>query len=185
MTITQFLPDKSTRGKILYDKIKPHIKDGMHFIDIGCAYAPLADHIRKDFPTATYFGFDSAGQLLPHCMARHPHYTWKRILVEEDSNFGVWIKDPIDFVLHIGVDADYWTAIWKVHQAILAEDHKPQFVLLETGRKDGYEKCMDTLNRITTLYIEAGYKLVDTGQFDFDVDEECLRDRWYFILKKQ
>ena len=184
MTIEQFRPGHSTRGNILYSKLKPHLKDDMIILDIGCAYACLYPLINSDFPNTDYFGFDNHGGIITELWKKYPEQIWNRIDIKDGSE----IKDVVspmpalDVAIHIGVDAE-WSAIWKVHPWLI-ENHPPELVLLEAGRRDGYEGCVMTYMKISALYIEAGYKLADSGQFDFDWDGECLKDRHYSILTR-
>ena len=38
------------RADVLFQAIRPHLKDGMTYLDIGCGTAPLARFIDEAFP---------------------------------------------------------------------------------------------------------------------------------------
>ena len=188
MTITQFRPGHSTRGNILYSKLKPYLVDDMVILDIGCAYACLYPLINSDFPNTDYFGFDNHRAIITELWKKYPEQIWNRLAIKDGSE----LKDitspmpALDVAIHIGLDAE-WSAIWKVHPWLI-ENCPPKLALLETGRRDGYEGPMATYNKVVALYIEAGYKRADSGQFDFDWDAQGAKfnkDRHWSILVKQ
>ena len=174
MTIEQFRPERSTRGNVLYSKIKPYLENDMRILDIGCAYSCLAGLIRDDFPKCQLFGFDSNGEIIKELGQRYPHYRWERVLVNRGDELKDYISTCPDFIIHIGIDSDEWSAIWKVHEFILCMKNTPRYALLESGRRDGYENPMRTCFKICKFYIEADYELLDLGQFDFDVKTQLI-----------
>ena len=183
MTSTQYRPENSTRGKILYDKISPYIQDGAYILDIGCSYSPLSPHIRADFPKCQLFGFDSNGEIIKELRKTRPHYRWERILVDRGNELENYVTSTPDVVIHTGVNGA-WSEIWTVHEWLFENGFSPQAALLETGYKSGYWQCMETYVQIIALYLQHRFYIKDFGWFDFDYEHATLKERHYCVLGK-
>lgn len=182
-SIEQYRPEHSRRGKKLYLILKPYIKDGMRILDAGCSYAPVSHYIYSDFPKCQVFGFDNNGKVIRELKNRYSRFRWERIDFKQGDDLKDYVITAPEIVIHTGVNAD-WSNIWMVHKWLMDSGREPQYVLLETGRRDGYEICMKVYNRVVVYYIEHGFKLLDSGQIDHDFAGECLRDRRYSLLGK-
>ena len=184
MTISdQYRPENSTRGKVLYDKIKPHIKDGVFILDVGCSHSAISTHIRADFPKCELFGFDNNGAIINELRKTRPYYRWERVAIEQGNELERFNLAIPDIVIHTGVNGA-WSNIWRIHEWLFENNLVPDLALFETGRKDGYEQCMEIYAKLTVLYFQNGFQLLDHGRIEFDYEHATLRERYYCVLGK-
>lgn len=181
MGIDAFMPGKTDRDRILYEAIKPYIKDGMDFLDVGCAYGVFCEFLHKDFPKANLAGFDNNGELVKYCQGHYPYFSFHRIHIPDEINSAL-INMRYDFILHAGVDSWQFSDIWKVHKKLRL--FKPDFILLETGWKSNYLGPRHTLEEVVRLYKELDYRIEKEGDLIFDNDGGNPKDRIYTILAK-
>ena len=162
--------DDSNRTDKLYSLIRPHIRDGMSFLDIGCGFSHLPEmqgtclpqRIHNDFPNVHYLGIDRCKKIIEKNQDAYPLYSW---ICEEVAE--VNLATSFDFIIHVGFDKAKYSNAWRVHLKLLEEGHRPQLVLLESGCRplDTHSEHLESYYTASSFYYSAGYEMKDTGEY--------------------
>lgn len=182
MGIEIFDYTKSDRASRLWNIIKPHIKPGMTVLDVGCGNAPIAHYAYKDFPAISWTGFDNHGPMIEEMKKAYPSGRW--LYANYPAAFDKSLYGPFDVVIHIGVDKEEFSPISMLHKEIVQAGRKPSLVLLESGYAEEYQGPYNAFCKATTFYLMAGYTVVDSGAFPFDVAGHHLKERRWSLLVK-
>ena len=162
--------DNSNRTDILYSLIKPHIKDGMSFLDIGCGFSHLPKmqgtclslRIHADFPETHYLGIDRREDVIEQCKNEQPFYSWA---CGEVTSFN--FAGGFDFIIHLGFDRARYSDAWRIHLKFLEELRGPQVVLLEAGCRplETHSEHLETYYTVSSFYHSAGYEILEEGDY--------------------
>jgi SAM-dependent methyltransferase len=147
--------DNSRRADVLFSAVRPHLRGGMAYLDIGCGTAPLARLIDESFPPAAYTGIDLSGEAIAACRAEYPHHTW--VCTRSD---GFAIEARYDAVIHTGINARRFNDA-EIHERVLrALAGAPSVVLLESGDyRDGPSDTREIYEEVRELYRGRGFGL--------------------------
>lgn len=211
-TLDPFRPEESrARAATLYGVLKPHLRDGLSYLDIGCAYAVLAPHIKDDFPNARYFGFDADASTIEFCRKEYPWATWEHAVIIPAIHYStLWLfnngrpvlyqdrggetalgdselpRRKYNVIIHLANDSWQFNDLWKLHvwlsQRIMEE---PTFILLESGWRDHYDEPIITMREVRRRYMNAGLHVFDEGEFRFDCPNYNKNRRLYSLLGRK
>ena len=211
-SLEPFRPEDShVRAETLYGIVKPHLKDGLSYLDIGCAYAILAPHVKFDFPHSSYFGFDADASTIKYCREHYPWATWEhgaiipaihytklwlflnsqQILYQDDhgeetQGDAELPKHKYNVIMHLANDSWQFNDLWKLHLWLIRRGlEEPTLVLLESGWRTDYDGPVITMREIRRLYIAAGLCVLDEGEFQFDCVNYNKNKRVYSLLGRK
>jgi len=144
--------DNSPRAAILFETMRPHLRAGMTYLDIGCGTAPLTRFIDDCFPPARYTGIDLNSMAIDTCRGEYPHHTW--VCTRSDA-FAV---ETYDVIIHTGINSRRFNDA-EIHSRILGTPAgRPSVVLLESGDyADGPSDTREIYEEIRRLYRGRGF----------------------------
>ena len=202
--------DSRVRAEKLYGVLKPHLRDGLSYLDIGCGYGILAPHVKRDFPNSTYLGFDADAGAVSFCKTRYPWARWERGAIIPAVHYSrLWLLQDgrailyqdlngervptaselagrkYNVILHLANDAWWANDLWKIHIWLTRRAlEKPTLVLLESGWRENYDGPVVTMREIRGRYLGVGLKVLAEGDFEFKCPNYNKNKRFYCLLGK-
>jgi hypothetical protein len=184
MGIEIFEHNKSDRAARLWGLIKGYVKPGTTVLDIGCGNAPLAYYAMKDVPGVIWTGFDNHGDAVLALKRAYPAGSWSR--QDYPDQFDAKLIWPYDIVIHIGVDKEEFSPIYKIHGDLIKAGYEPPVVLLESGFAEEYDGPFVACCKAMAAYMLTNrYEMKDSGSFQFDVAGHHLKERRWFLLERE
>ncbi|MBA7654597.1 Ubiquinone biosynthesis O-methyltransferase [subsurface metagenome] len=155
------------RGKILFELLKPHLKQKDSFLDVNCGYSPMAKHILES--GYSLLGFDNNAIPIEHLKQHQPKGTW-HVLSDEQANFkgySVFILLGITTPLYPVYSSTFLQSVER-----LLKTNSPRLVLAEGANAANRTLYQQTLKLLTET---DRYKCVDTGNYDAQISRGSKR----------
>jgi hypothetical protein len=183
-----YLKNVSSRGKLLFDIIKPYIKPEDSFLDIMCGYSPLAGPVIETGHRIV--GFDENSEAINHLNKYFSKGEWYK-----SSYKNVDFKD-FSFFLLIGTPEEVCCLpSFKKFLLILLRHSNPRLFFLEVNKgqaktptkespfiDQAYTGVCRSFNCVLTQLIAEGYTVLDIGEYNAQLDISSLRI--YAILNR-
>ena len=161
-----YLRKTEPRGAILFDLIRPHLREGDRILDAGCGYSPMATHILEIGHRIT--GFDINPEPIDHLKQKHTRGEWICTMYEKASFKGYTV------LLLLGAN-DAWNGEDFKDYVLRAVTQNPiRLVLLEMARARAQPRVRG-YNSALNVLLEMGYHLVDSGGYESGMDRASTR----------
>jgi hypothetical protein len=183
-----YLKNVSFRGKRLLDIIKPYVKPEDVFLDIMCGYSPLAGPLIDAGHRIA--GFDENSKVINHLEKYYSKGEWYKTSYENIAfkGFSVFLligtpddicsepsfQEFLRILLRLNSPRLFFLEAIK-GQAKTPTKEKPFVDQADAGIHKGY-------NCVLTLLIKAGYKVLDVGEYNAQLD--ISSERIYAIINR-
>ena len=193
-----YLKGVYSRGQTLLGLIESHLKPADNFLDIMCGYSPLASPLLKSGYKIT--GFDENRNAIKDLKNLYPKGTWVRASydsfltqLDEESQFSVFL---LLGAFQLCSESAFISSVTK-----LLDKNQPRLFFLETNKsiekaptiekplvdESAIERSIHLkgYNAILKLLFDRGYKTLDVGEYDANLDQEWATIRIYALLEKK
>lgn len=154
-----YLRKTEPRGKILFNILKPYLREGDRILDVNCGFSPLASHLLKAGFRVT--GFDIHIEIVKHLKKKFSKGCWLNISLEKH------LKEYFEVIIILGINALSFTELLSHHQ--------PRLVLLEVVEAEQRYPCHDRYKEAIKFLLENGYHQRKFGKYNAKLERGSAR----------